>query len=122
MGRSIPVVGVGDGGERLRVSTTATSTRLGSAVTVSDGGGVPWSLGWGKLDHWTERGRRAKVEESCLLPYNPVMPPPWISPEASGSRSCSMDLAGVGERAARSTGVGGVQRGRTAGIGACGRG
>lgn len=32
-------------------------------------------------------------------------PLPWISPEASGSRSGSTDLAGVGKRAAGSTGV-----------------
>jgi len=46
--------------------------------------------GWG--------GRRAGVEESRPLPCNTAAPPLWISPEASGSRSCSMDLVrGGGE-------------------------
>jgi len=35
-GRSIPVVGVGAGGERRRTSTSATSASLGLAPTVGD--------------------------------------------------------------------------------------
>jgi hypothetical protein len=66
---------------------------------------VPWPLGWGKLGRQSERGcrrgwggRRTGVEKSRPLPCNSAMPPPWISMEASGSHSFSMDPAGVRER------------------------
>ena len=77
-------------------ATSATSTRLGSAATVGDvGRGAPWPPRWGELGRRGERGRRAGVEESCPLPCNTAAPPSWISPKASGSRSCSMDLTRV---------------------------
>jgi hypothetical protein len=40
------------------------------------------------------------VRESHLLPYNTATSSSWISLKASGSRSCSMDLVGVEEKAA----------------------
>jgi hypothetical protein len=48
------------------------------------------------------------VEVVHPLPCTTAAPPLWISPEASGSRSCSMDLArggGEGHRIYRHWGV-----------------
>jgi hypothetical protein len=79
----------------------------------------------GELARRGERGRppgveRAprRVEESCPLPCYTSAPPPWITPEVSGSRSYSMDLTGWGERAAIFEGVGASRWRRTSGVGA----
>jgi hypothetical protein len=46
-------------------------------------------------------------------PCNTTAPPPWILLEAGRSRSCTMDLDGVGEMDAESAGIRGSRWGRT---------
>ena len=79
------------------------------------GRGAPWPPGGGGSSVVEVRegatggveGATPGVEGSCPLPCNTAAPPPRILPEESGSRSCSKDLAEVGERAVGSSDVGG---------------
>jgi len=71
--------------------------------------GAPWPPGWEKLGRQGEReraspgvGRASSRSEWGRAADSPATP----SRHLEGSRSCFMDLAGVGERATGSAGVG----------------